>query len=155
LDNIKRSHYQKVRKIQSTVIPLILAGKKIPLDNLNYIFVLGHDLKVQAETGAGKSAAFLVPIIHTILAQKFESTNDTSQYNCRFGHPTAVIIEPSRELAIQVFEQALKLTENTDVKVSICFGEFGKHQSFDSIYILFQTTARIPSSFGREAVTSW
>lgn len=65
-------------------------------------------MKGHAETGSGKSAAFLLPIIDQIMKKKKAGTFKSKRIS-----PYAVIIEPSRELAIQLFEQAKKLANGT------------------------------------------
>jgi superfamily II DNA/RNA helicase len=51
LENIKLAGYVRPRNIQSYVIPLILDG---------------YDVKAQSETGSGKSASFLIPLISKV-----------------------------------------------------------------------------------------
>jgi probable ATP-dependent RNA helicase DDX4 len=62
-------------------------------------------LKAQAETGSGKSAAFLLPLIDRIIKKKA-----TSEYVYKRAAPIVLIIEPTRELVIQLWEQAIKLS---------------------------------------------
>lgn len=62
---------------------------------------MGH-----AETGSGKTAAFILPIIHKIITKKALEGDD--KWVSKRSSPFALIIEPTRELAIQVFEQAFK-----------------------------------------------
>lgn len=93
LNNIKRAKYSVPRKIQSYVIPLVIDG---------------FDVKGHAETGSGKTAAFLLPIIDIIIRKK-KSGDMVSQRS----RPFALIIEPTRELAIQLYEQARKLSDGT------------------------------------------
>jgi superfamily II DNA/RNA helicase len=64
------------------------------------------DLKAQAETGSGKSAAFLLPLIDRIAKMKA-----AGEYTYNRACPLVLIIEPTRELAIQLTEQALKLSD--------------------------------------------
>jgi superfamily II DNA/RNA helicase len=71
---------------------------------------------VRSQTGSGKSAAFLLPLIELIyrekINKKFESTKN----------PYAVIFLPTRELCIQLANEAIRLCENTEVKVLFSFG---------------------------------
>lgn len=120
---------------------------------------LGSNLKVQAETGAGKSLAFLIPIIHKLSQQQRENVKSVEQpekeHKPDFNCTKAIIIEPSRELAIQVYEQALKLAENTGVTVSICFGEFESICNVDFLWggcdILVGTVGRL-TQFLKEGI---
>jgi len=104
MQNIEHSGYVHPRKIQAYTMPIVLEGR---------------DLKAQAETGSGKSAAFLIPMIHKI-AQIKETFIMTGAKN----KPFALIIEPTRELALQLFEQARKLAHNTGVQVVKCYGKY-------------------------------
>ena len=90
IQNIERSKYPQPRKIQAHTIPVILAGR---------------DLKGHAETGAGKTAAFLLPIIHMI--NKYPRKTEILPKPA----PFAIIIEPTREVCMQVCEQGEKLSD--------------------------------------------
>jgi superfamily II DNA/RNA helicase len=88
-------------------------------------------VKIQAETSSGKSLAFLVPLIQMIAKQKSQNGETSTAKNSDFNKPWAIVIEPARELAIQLDEQCRKLTEGIDVSVSTCFGGQGKHSYQD------------------------
>ena len=61
----------------------------------------GRDLMACAQTGSGKTAAFLLPIIHKLIESNADgATGDTSQ------SPQCVVITPTRELAIQIHNEA-------------------------------------------------
>jgi superfamily II DNA/RNA helicase len=115
--NIQRAQYIKPRKIQALSIPLIMDGRfcwesclKIPFSiintYLNSLKIPGHDIKGLAETGSGKSAAFLLPIINQIIVKKKQG-----DYQSKRICPYALIIEPTRELVYQVYDQARKFTD--------------------------------------------
>ena len=80
LKAIKRAGFEEATPIQAQTIPLALSGK---------------DVIGQAQTGTGKTAAFGLPIL-----QNLEKQHDTIQ---------AIIIEPTRELAIQTQEELYRL----------------------------------------------
>ena len=80
-ESIDSMGYTSATPVQQQVIPLILAGK---------------DVIASAQTGTGKTAAFLLPIIHKILTEP----QDHHSIN-------ALVIVPTRELAIQI-SQALE-----------------------------------------------
>jgi ATP-dependent RNA helicase SrmB len=69
------------------------------------------DLLVSAETGSGKTAAFLLPALHHLL------TLPSRKSGIR-----ALILAPTRELAQQIFKQCQQLTEFTDLKTGIITG---------------------------------
>ena len=54
-----------------------------------------QNTKLAAETGCGKTLAYLLPLIGQVLTWK-------TNVNRKFNHPLALIITPSRELAIQI-----------------------------------------------------
>ena len=75
-EGIEAMHYQTATPIQKQVIPAIIEGK---------------DIIASAQTGTGKTAAFLLPLIHKLIT----SPHDANNIN-------AMIIVPTRELAIQI-----------------------------------------------------
>lgn len=75
LDGIAAIGYETATPIQEQTIPLILEGR---------------DIIASAQTGTGKTAAFLLPVIHKIISSK----ND--------DHIKAMVIVPTRELAVQI-----------------------------------------------------
>lgn len=79
--------------VQEKTIPLILKGK---------------DLLVKSQTGTGKTLAFLIPI--------FELINENNP------NIQCVILTPTRELARQITEEAIKLSKNTNINTLCIFG---------------------------------
>ncbi|MGZ8187005.1 MAG: DEAD/DEAH box helicase [Methylobacter sp.] len=76
------------------------------------------DLLVSAETGSGKTAAFLLPTLHHLI------TLPSTKFGTR-----ALILAPTRELARQTFTQCQQLTEFTSLKVGLVTGgDDFKHQ---------------------------
>lgn len=74
----------------------------------------GHDVAGQAQTGTGKTAAFLLAAINRLL---------TSENGPGDGkNPRAVILAPTRELAIQIHEDAKTLGSGTDLRFQVVFG---------------------------------
>lgn len=78
LQNIAKSGYTDPTPIQKTAIPIIMAKR---------------DLMACAQTGSGKTAAFILPILNTLLNESLEVL---------IGRPQVVIISPTRELTSQV-----------------------------------------------------
>jgi len=98
--------------------PLLMAVKKLgfeqptPVQQQAIPPTLEHkDLLVSAETGSGKTAAFLLPTLHHLL------TLSTRNPGTR-----ALILAPTRELAQQIFKQCQQLIEFTDLKAGIITG---------------------------------
>jgi ATP-dependent RNA helicase RhlB len=76
------------------------------------ISLSGLDVAGQAQTGTGKTAAFLVTVITRILA-----------FSDRDPHlPAALIVAPTRELSHQIFEEACTLSRHTDLKIAEVVG---------------------------------
>jgi ATP-dependent RNA helicase RhlE len=99
LSDILRAHgFEKPTPIQEQAIPAALLGK---------------DLVASAETGSGKTAAFLLPILTRILRGK------------RPAGTRALVLVPTRELAVQVRTVALELSEGTSVGVCAVYGGVG------------------------------
>lgn len=93
LKAIKRSGFEETTPIQAATIPLVLAGK---------------DVIGQAQTGTGKTAAFGLPIL-----QNLDKQHKTIQ---------AVVIEPTRELAIQTQEELFRLGRDEHARVQVVYG---------------------------------
>ncbi|XP_050293199.1 ATP-dependent RNA helicase vasa [Anthonomus grandis grandis] len=102
IDNVKKSGYDKPTPIQKYAIPIIMAGR---------------DLMGCAQTGSGKTAAFLLPMIHKIM----EAGNPPTRVGST-SQPDVVIVSPTRELAIQIYEQAKKFAYNSIVKTVVIYG---------------------------------
>ncbi len=93
LKAIKRSGFEEATPIQEQTIPLALAGR---------------DVIGQAQTGTGKTAAFALPIL-----QNLDKHNKVIQ---------ALIIEPTRELAIQTQEELFRLGRDENARVQVVYG---------------------------------
>lgn len=75
----------------------------------------GHDAIGRAQTGTGKTAAFLL----TILADLLRNPPDEERYT---GEPRALILAPTRELAMQIAKDAQSLAQYTDLKIMTVLG---------------------------------
>lgn len=71
----------------------------------------GRDILGSAETGTGKTAAYLLPLMHKLLAKPGAQRQ-----------PRALILVPTRELALQVAEHASQLGAHTDLRITAIFG---------------------------------
>ena len=75
----------------------------------------GHDIVGKAQTGTGKTAAFLLSIVTDLLNHPIEDE--------RFlGEARSLILAPTRELALQIAEDAVQLTRFTGLKVHALVG---------------------------------
>ncbi|MEI6866830.1 DEAD/DEAH box helicase [Flavicella sp.] len=89
-------------------IPTPIQQQAIP------ILLEGRDLLGCAQTGTGKTAAFAIPIIQ----QLFNSSNTQK----RPKHIKALIVTPTRELAIQIADNFTEYSKNTHLKNTVIFG---------------------------------
>ena len=95
---IDKAGFEFCTPIQAQTLPLALAGK---------------DIAGQAQTGTGKTAAFLLATFNRLLTS--EQPEDRK-------NPRAIMLAPTRELAIQIFEDAKVLGSGTDFKIQVVFG---------------------------------
>ncbi|HEV3118726.1 MAG TPA: DEAD/DEAH box helicase [Gemmataceae bacterium] len=91
---ISEMRYTEPTPVQSEAIPAVLAGR---------------DIIATAQTGTGKTAAFLLPILTQLL-------------NLPLGTTQALIITPTRELALQIDDVCLGLAYHTPVRIGILVG---------------------------------
>ena len=78
----------------------------------------GHDLLGIAQTGTGKTAAFSLPILHNLNAKQVES---------KARHPKALILAPTRELAIQIADSIKLYGSYIAFKQTSIFGGVGQN----------------------------
>uniref|UniRef100_UPI00398E7589 probable ATP-dependent RNA helicase DDX4 isoform X1 n=1 Tax=Pristiophorus japonicus TaxID=55135 RepID=UPI00398E7589 len=100
--NINKAAYLKPTPVQKHGIPIILSGR---------------DLMACAQTGSGKTAAFLLPIIEMLLRGNVAS----SQFKER-QEPEVVIVAPTRELINQIYLEARKFSYGTVVRPVVVYG---------------------------------
>ncbi|HKL98675.1 MAG TPA: DEAD/DEAH box helicase [Mobilitalea sp.] len=96
---LKEEEYEIPTPIQEEAIPVVLAGR---------------DLLGCAQTGTGKTAAFAIPTLQILSEDKAQLA---SQHNIR-----ALIITPTRELALQIFESFRTYGKYTRLKCCVVFG---------------------------------
>ena len=80
----------------------------------------GHDVVATAETGSGKTAAFLIPLIDRLHREPPQG-------------PTALIIEPTRELAAQVLREFMILARNTKLRAVLVVGGESMRRQMDDL----------------------
>ena len=73
----------------------------------------GQDVAGQAQTGTGKTAAFLLVIFEQLLKQQSDSYGN---------NPRALVVAPTRELAIQIHKDAVLLGADTGLKTGLAYG---------------------------------
>jgi len=92
--------FTELTDVQQVALPMTLAGK---------------DVAGQGRTGTGKTAAFLITIINRLLTCP-PKKGRTQQ------HPRALIVAPTRELVIQISDDARKLAKHTELKLHTVYG---------------------------------
>lgn len=96
LEGIEASAYDDATPVQEQVIPLVLQGK---------------DVIASAQTGTGKTAAFLLPLINNIISAPLNHHSIT-----------ALVIVPTRELAVQIAQHMEGLSYFTSVSSIAVYG---------------------------------
>lgn len=96
LEGIAASNYEDATPVQQQVMPLVLQGK---------------DIIASAQTGTGKTAAFLLPLINRIITDHYDD-----------HHISAMIIVPTRELAVQISEHLEGLSYFTSISSIAVYG---------------------------------
>lgn len=98
MKSIRKSEYTQPTPIQSQAIPAALSGR---------------DIIGIAKTGSGKTAAYLWPLLIHIMDQKELQAGDG---------PIGLILAPTRELAIQIYNEAKKFGKVYNINVVCCYG---------------------------------
>jgi ATP-dependent RNA helicase RhlE len=130
LSAIADAGFETPTEIQQKCIPLILGGQE----------VIGI-----AQTGTGKTAAYLLPILMKV---KFAGGTD----------PRAVILAPTKELTVQIAEHAAQLAKYTDLRILPIYGGVGPKSQLESLKngvdILVATPGRFMEFYlNRELIT--
>ena len=123
--------YNTPTPIQAQSIPHVLAGR---------------DLMGAAQTGTGKTAAFVLPIIQKILRHASNSASPAR-------HPIrALVLTPTRELAVQVAENAANYSKHTDLRAAVVYGGVDMKEQVailrNGIEILIATPGRLLDHIG-------
>jgi probable ATP-dependent RNA helicase DDX4 len=107
MSNIKKCNYVTPTPVQKYAVPIILAKR---------------DLMACAQTGSGKTAAYFLPILTNILHDGLQSSELSM-----IQEPQALILSPTRELALQIFEECVKFSFGSIIKTCILYGgvQFG------------------------------
>lgn len=106
-DQIKRTiqakGYLRPTPIQDKVIPLVLQGK---------------DVVGIANTGTGKTAAFLVPLLNKIVYNRSQKV---------------LIVAPTRELAVQIQSETREFSQGLNIGTILCIGGVGMHSQIQGL----------------------
>jgi ATP-dependent RNA helicase RhlB len=121
--------YTRCTPIQAQTLPVALAGR---------------DVAGQAQTGTGKTAAFLVALFNRLIV---EPSSPSKPLNA----PRAIVIAPTRELAVQIHSDAEGIAKYTGLKLAIVFGgvDYDKQRRIleEGVDVLIGTPGRIIDYF--------
>ncbi|KAF3019647.1 hypothetical protein E8E15_008591 [Penicillium rubens] len=140
LENVRLCGYEHPTAVQSYAIPAVLA-------NLDVIAV--------AQTGSGKTGAFLIPILSKLMgkARKLAAPrpNTAERFNPREdavrAEPLVLIVCPTRELATQIFDEARRLCYRSMLRPCVAYGGAPARQQREELQkgcdILIATPGRL------------
>ncbi|XP_038259150.1 probable ATP-dependent RNA helicase DDX4 isoform X1 [Dermochelys coriacea] len=134
--NIAKAGYLKLTPVQKYSIPIILAGR---------------DLMACAQTGSGKTAAFLLPILAHMMKDGVTASHFREQQE-----PECIIVAPTRELINQIFLEARKFSYGTCIRPVVIYGGTQTGHSIRQIMqgcnILCATPGRLMDIIGKEKI---
>lgn len=129
--NIDYAGYKQPTPVQKWGIPLLLSGK---------------DVMACAQTGSGKTAFYLFPPINTLMYEG--RRNDQN--------PAVLIMAPTRELCVQIYEECEKFIYESPLRVAILYGGTEMKHSFNQLQrgvdVLVATPGRLQDLIDRKAV---
>jgi len=100
LEGIAVRGFERTTPIQSAVIPIALQG---------------HDVIGCADTGTGKTVAFVLPILHRLLQARAQDPADC-------GYTRVLVLSPTRELCVQIEDDVQGFTYHTDLTSVAVYG---------------------------------
>ncbi|KAA0198043.1 DDX3/PL10 DEAD-box RNA helicase [Fasciolopsis buskii] len=107
-NNVELAQYERPTPVQKHAIPIIMSHR---------------DLMACAQTGSGKTAAFLIPILNRMIEEgPGGSLNAVFETNKRKQFPVALILAPTRELASQIFDDARKFAYRSYIRPCVLYG---------------------------------
>jgi ATP-dependent RNA helicase RhlE len=104
--NLEKNGFKEPTPVQAQAIEPALAGR---------------DVVATAQTGTGKTLAFVLPIIHLLAEEPAR------------GGVKAVILSPTRELALQIHETFVKMSAGSQVRAAVVIGGVGENSQLTSI----------------------
>ncbi|MBL6987619.1 MAG: DEAD/DEAH box helicase [Methylobacter sp.] len=161
LRSLKAAGFNHCTPIQKKALPLSLRGK---------------DVAGQAQTGTGKTAAFLLATFQHLINDAIDDAEleiietaseeylDTEQPVVKvvskskpIKYPRAIILAPTRELAIQIHKDALQLSKHLNLKLALIYGGTDYQKQLDSLKsnvdIIIGTPGRIIDFYRQNAFT--
>ena len=132
LATLNALNYQQPTAVQQAAIPAILAGR---------------DVLAGAQTGTGKTAAFLLPKLQQLLNQPAASA----------GQPLLLVVAPTRELAQQVADSAQRYSAGSRLRTGVAYGGVSLRPQIQALQegleILSATPGRLLDLINQQALT--
>jgi ATP-dependent RNA helicase RhlB len=129
LRGVRDAGFEYCTPIQAETLPIALDGR---------------DVAGQAQTGTGKTAAFLLATMHVLDQEPAELSRKPNQ-------PRSLMLAPTRELAVQIYNDACVLAAHTGLKVRVVYGGTGyetqRKAVEEGVDILIGTPGRIIDYF--------
>ncbi|MGE0384431.1 MAG: DEAD/DEAH box helicase [Gammaproteobacteria bacterium] len=129
LEGLARAGFTRCTPIQAASLPIALARR---------------DVAGQAQTGTGKTVAFLLATLHQLLSREPPSDRRPNQ-------PRAIVLAPTRELAIQIHRDALQIGGHTPIRFALVYGGIDYEKQRDTLAqgvdVLIGTPGRIIDYF--------
>lgn len=116
--NLARNGFTEPTPIQALAIEPALAGR---------------DLIATAQTGTGKTLAFVLPMIELLLRERAEPRAETQAPQSGPRGPRVVVLSPTRELALQIHEAFNKIAEGTGIRAAAVVGGMSEGPQLKSI----------------------
>uniref|UniRef100_A0A3Q3F8T1 RNA helicase n=1 Tax=Labrus bergylta TaxID=56723 RepID=A0A3Q3F8T1_9LABR len=107
MGNIALTRYTRPTPVQKYAIPIIKSKR---------------DLMACAQTGSGKTAAFLLPVLSQIYTDGPGDANENGRYGRRKQYPLSLVLAPTRELALQIYDEARKFAYRSRVRPCVVYG---------------------------------
>jgi ATP-dependent RNA helicase DDX3X len=150
MKTLKLMHYDQPTPIQMSTIPMILDGR---------------DVVASSQTGSGKTASYIIPITSMLMgkAKKLAKKRpDPSTYNPNTdrirSEPLVLIVCPTRELAIQIFDECRRLCYRTMLRPCVAYGGGPMGQQIEELGkgcdILVATPGRLKDFMSKPSVLS-
>jgi ATP-dependent RNA helicase RhlB len=129
MQGIDDAGFSRCTPIQAETLPVALEGR---------------DVAGQAQTGTGKTAAFLVAVFNHLLSHPADERRQVNQ-------PRALMLAPTRELAIQIYDDARVIGRHTGLRLGLAYGGTGYEKQREEISagvdILIGTPGRLIDYF--------
>ncbi len=146
LNALEEMGYTAPTSVQEQVLPVAIAGK---------------DVMVSSQTGSGKTAAFLLPVLNILLDQPADAGSNRKGERS-FGRgkenikPKALVLCPTRELAQQVSKEAIRLKGNArGIRIATVVGgmPYGQQiRELENVTVLVATPGRLLDLYNQKVV---